>query len=230
MPNHLVIIPDGNRRWAKQHGLDPWLGHEEGAKNIENLVRKAFDLGIRNLSFWGSSIDNLTKRPLEEKRELLRIYEQYFQRLLESKDIFEKQARINVIGRWREQFPQKLKSILEDGIEKTKSHVKCTLNFFLAYNGDDEMVETIKKIVGSGVSPEKIDGDLVKQNLMTAELPAVDFLIRTGKEAHLSAGFMMWDTANSELFFADQYFPDFGIAHLEEALDDFSLRRRKKGA
>ena len=78
LPNHVAIIPDGNRRWAKARGRKPWDGHEEGAKNTENLVRFALENGINCITFWGSSIDNLTKRPLQEKRALLEIYERYF--------------------------------------------------------------------------------------------------------------------------------------------------------
>ena len=82
IPGHIAIIPDGNRRWAAAHGLKPWEGHEAGARMMEKLVRKAFDLGIKQLSFWGSSLENLKKRPFEEKKALLRIYEEYFQRLM----------------------------------------------------------------------------------------------------------------------------------------------------
>ena len=118
VPLHVAVIPDGNRRWARAHGLKPWEGHEEGAKNIEELVKKALDLGVRYFSFWGSSVDNLTKRPMEEKRALLGIYERYFQKLIDSEDIAKNETHINIIGRWREQFPKSLRRILEEGIEK----------------------------------------------------------------------------------------------------------------
>lgn len=230
LPNHIAIIPDGNRRWAKEKSLDPWKGHEEGAKNIESLVQKAFDLGIRNMSFWGSSIENLQKRPLVEKRELLRVYEQYFKRLMESEDIHKNKAKINIIGRWREQLPASLIKILEDGIEKTKNYAAYNLTFFLAYSGDDEMIEAVRKIARSGISDDKIDENVIKSNLMTKDLPPVDYLIRTGGEPHLSAGFMMWDIANAELFFADEYFPDFGPIQLEKAIEEYKERGRRKGA
>lgn len=230
LPIHIAIIPDGNRRWAKGKGMEPWEGHREGANNIEALARKAFDLGIKNLSFWGSSLENLQKRPLRERQELLRVYEEYFKRLLGSEDIFKNQAKINVIGRWKEQLPGSLVDIIEEGIEKTKGHSSCTLNFFLAYSGDDEMIETVKEIVHSGIPYEEITGNTIKAHLMTRDLPSVDFLIRTGGEPHLSAGFMMWDIANSELFFADEYFPDFGPDELEKSIEEYKERGRRKGA
>jgi undecaprenyl diphosphate synthase len=229
LPNHVVIIPDGNRRWAKERNLLPWEGHKAGAQNTEKLLRKALDLGVKCFSLWGSSVDNLQRRPLEEKKELLKIYEEYFIKILSSKDIHENEVKINFIGRWEEQFPTSLKKIIHDCIDATKNYSKNMLNFFLAYSGDDEMVEAIKKIVKKEISPESISSGIIKQNLMTQDLPVVDFMIRTGGEPHLSAGFMMWDTANSQLYFSEKYFPDFGANELEEAVKEFSRRERRLG-
>lgn len=230
LPKHIAIIPDGNRRWARERNLDPWKGHDEGAKNIEKLVRKAFDLGIKNMSFWGSSLGNLSKRPLREKQELLKVYEEYFEKLMNSDDIHKNKAKVNVIGKWKDQLPGSLVKIIEDGISKTREYDQYNLNFFLAYSGDDEMLEAIRSIVRSGVEADNIDGDVVKSNLMTRDLPEVDYLIRTGGEPHLSAGFMMWDLADAELFFADEYFPDFGPDRLMKAIEEYKERGRRKGA
>jgi len=229
LPNHIAIIPDGNRRWAKIHGLKPWEGHEEGAKNIERLVRYALKLGIKSISFWGSSIDNLTRRPWQEKRTLLKIYEEYFQRLIKSDDIRDNQARINVIGRWRKQFPGKLKKILENGIEKTKYCKNYLLNFFLAYNGDDDMIEAVSSIVMNHKSGQKITGETIKKNLMTKDLPPVDLLIRTGGEPHFSVGFMMWDIANAQLYFSEKYFPDFNEAEFQKSIEEYQKREQRQG-
>jgi len=230
LPNHVVVIPDGNRRWAKKSGLKPWEGHIAGAEKIEELVRKALEMKIKNISFWGSSVDNLKKRPLMEKKALLDIYEKYFKKLMDSEEIHQNEARINIIGRWREQFPESLKRILEQGMEKTKTYKNYNLNFFLAYNGDDEMLDAIKKISAKiGANVKNITDALVKENLMTKDLPAVDFLIRTGGEPHLSAGFMMWDLANTQLYFSKKLFPDFDKSDFEKAIFDFSQRGRRLG-
>lgn len=230
LPEHVVVIPDGNRRWARERGQKPWEGHLAGADRIEELVRKALEMKIKNISFWGSSVDNLKKRPIMEKKALLDIYEKYFKRLIESEEIHQNQAKINILGRWQEQFPESLKKILEDGIKRTKDYKNYNLNFLLAYGGDDEMLEAIKKIsfeVGKDI--KKITPKLIKENLMTRSLPAVDFLIRTGGEPHLSAGFMMWDLANTQLYFSDKLFPDFDKADFEKAIGDFSKRGRRLG-
>lgn len=230
LPEHVVVIPDGNRRWARERGQKPWEGHLAGADRIEELVRKALEMKIKNISFWGSSVDNLKKRPLMEKKALLDIYEKYFKRLIESEEIHQNQAKINILGRWREQFPESLKKILEDGIRRTRDYKNYNLNFLLAYGGDDEMLEAIKKIsLEVGKDIKKITPELIKKKLMTRSLPAVDFLIRTGGEPHLSAGFMMWDLANAQLYFSDKLFPDFDKADFEKAIEDFSERGRRLG-
>lgn len=229
LPLHVVIIPDGNRRWAKKRGMHPWEGHEEGAKNTEKIIERAHQIGVKCLSFWGSSVDNLTKRPFEEKRALLRIYEEYFQKLLQNKDIHANEVRVSVIGRWKEQFPESLKKLLVHAIEETKNYSKNFLNFFLAYNGDEEMLTAVRSIVQQGISPEDVTEETIKDHLYTKNLPHVDYLIRTGGEPHLSAGFMMWDTANSQLYFSEKNFPDFGADDFEEAIREFSDRTRRLG-
>ncbi len=229
IPNHLAIIPDGNRRWAKEKGLKPWDGHEAGAKNTEELIRHALKRGVKCLTLWGSSMDNLKKRPMQEKKALLDIYKRYFTKMLTNPDIVEQEARINFIGRWEEQFPDSLKSVIYAVIEKTKKYEKKMLNFMLAYNGDDDILQAMQKIHNTYEVGLEITADNLKKNLMTANLPAVDFLLRTGGEAHLSAGFMMWDVANAQLYFAQDLFPDFNEGKLEKALEEYSNRQRRFG-
>lgn len=230
LPSHVVIIPDGNRRWATDRGLNPWEGHEAGAQNTERLVRKARAMGIRHISFWGSSMENLQKRPLPETQALLKIYTNYFSKLCESPDIHQDKARINFIGHWEEQFPAPLKKILYKCIESTKDYDEYHLNFFLAYSGDDEMLLAIRKIAAEySDNPKAIDASVIKQNLMTHDLPSVDLLIRTGGEPHLSAGFMMWDVANSQLYFSDKHYPDFDENEFELAIEDYRNRGRRFG-
>jgi len=233
IPRHIAIIPDGNRRWAKKQGLEPWEGQYEGAKRFEDLIDRAFDLGIKNISFWGSSVDNLTKRPLREKRALLDIYEKYFKELITNEKIFRNNVKINIIGKWRKQFPSRLVRLLETGMEKTKQHTNFSLNFLLAYNGDDDILEAVKKItkLTEENASLKINRELISKNLMTHDLPPVDLVIRTGVEndPHNSAGFLMWQTQNSQLYFTNLQFPDFTAEQLEISLNDFASRDRRLG-
>ncbi len=229
IPQHLVIIPDGNRRWAKAKGLKPWEGHEEGAKNLEKLISMALEKGVKCFSVWGSSMDNLIKRPIAEKRALLDIYRRYFKRIIEGKEIYKNEVRINVIGHWEEQFPESLKKIIYEAIEKTKHYKKRILNFMLAYSGTDDMLLAINKINNKYERGYEITSEIIKENLMTAKLPAVDFMVRTGGEPHNSNGFLMWDTADAQLYFAPDNFPDFNEERLEEALVDYDKRGRRFG-
>ncbi len=230
IPNHIAIVPDGNRRWAKEKGMNPWEGHEAGAQNTEKLLRKALAMGVKCFSLWGSSVENLTKRPLMEKKELLRIYEEYFAKLLKSDDIHDNQVKINFIGKWEQQFPGSLKKIMYECVDATKNYSNHVLNFFLAYSGDDEMLEAIRKISKDNIPGQSITGETIKKYLMTRDLPAVDYLIRTGGEPHLSAGFMMWDIANAQLFFSEKYYPDFDEKELERAIEDYGKRGKRLGA
>ncbi|MFZ2193202.1 MAG: polyprenyl diphosphate synthase [Candidatus Moraniibacteriota bacterium] len=230
LPNHVAIIPDANRRWARERGLAPWKGHEVGAENFEKLISYSLKKGIKCLSIWGSSIDNLTKRPLEEKKALLDIYKRYFTKLLNSKEIHENEVQVNFIGRWEAQFPESLKKLIYEVIEKTKNYKKRILNFMLAYSGTDDMLRAVEKINAKYSQDAKITAEIVKENLMTANLPVVDYMIRTGGEPHNSAGFMMWDVANAQLYFSSDKFPDFTPEKFEEALREYAMRQRRFGA
>ena len=166
----MAIIPDGNRRWAKKNGLQPWDGHEAGAKNVEKVLKANLDLGVKHVTFWGSSVDNLQKRPWREKRALLNVYRKYFMRLLDNEDIHKNQVQVNVIGRWEEQFPPSLKNILHKCMRKTEKYKKHFLNFLLAYSGDDEMVAATNSLLAKCKGKVKrITTKMIKDHLMTRE-------------------------------------------------------------
>lgn len=227
IPNHVVIIPDGNRRWAKDRGLLPWEGHEEGAQNVERLVREARELGIPEVSWWGSSLENIKKRPLAEVSALFDVYTKYFKNVLASEEVKEGKVKIRIIGRFREQFPRSLVKLLDEVVRATEKAEGYILNIFLAYSGDDDMLSAIQNLAASG--KRDITKEDVKGALMTRDLLPVDYLIRTGGDPHISAGFMMWDTANAELFFTNTLFPDFGPEAFREAIAEYSNRARRGG-
>lgn len=230
IPRHIAIIPDGNRRWASARGLDPWEGHEAGAENSEALIRESRRLGVREFSLWGSSIENIEKRPVAEKRELLRVYSEHFRRLLDDREIMEEGVRVRFIGRWEERFPDDLRRMLLDISEKTGGNDRYFLNFFLAYSGDDDMVEAFRRVVKMSTRPEDVTAETVKSCLSTRDIAPVDLLIRTGGEPHLSAGFLMWETANAQLIFSGKSYPDFGAADLAAAVSEYERRERRLGS
>jgi tritrans,polycis-undecaprenyl-diphosphate synthase [geranylgeranyl-diphosphate specific] len=233
LPNHIVIIPDGNRRWARRKGLAPWRGHLVGARTTEELIKAAFDLEIPHLSFWGGSYENLTKRPVRESKTLFQIYERYFRKLAKKKEVHQNQVKVNVFGRWPEILPAKAKQSIKEVIRATQNYNQYLLNFFIAYNGTDEMLEAIKGIVKEAKKGKnfKITSELLKKHLWTADLPPVDFLIRTGSQddPHNSVGFMMWHTANSQYYFANTMYPDFGRKEFIRAINEYIGRQRRFG-
>lgn len=227
IPNHIALIPDGNRRWAKKRGLPTFIGHTKGSDALEKILSKSLELKIPYFTFWGSSLDNITNRPKKEVNYLFDIFEKQFKRIAQDKRIIENKVRIKVIGRWEEYFPVKTKKAIKEAIEKTKDFNNYNLTFLMAYNGTDEMIDCIKKLQRGTINEKTI-----KQNLWTKDLPGVDLVIRTGCEndPHLSAGFMMWDIAYSQLFFSKTFFPSFSPKEFEEIIGDYSKRHRRKGA
>ncbi len=233
LPNHIAIVPDGNRRWAKKRRMAGWRGHIAGAKKTREQVQVAFDLGIKCLSWWGGSYKNLTERSKIEINNLFNIYQRYFLELAKNKDIHQHQIKVNVIGQWREILPKKGVEAANNLMEVTKKYNKRLLNFFIAYNGTNEMISAINNIIKDARKDKKIEvtSDLLKEYLWTRGLPPVDLLIRTGssKDPHNSAGFMMWLTANSQLYFPKGFYPDFGKKEFTKAIEEFQKRERRLG-
>ncbi len=230
-PVHVAVILDGNRRWARKKGFKSWIGHQYGTKKVEEILKIALDLKIPYISFWGSSLDNLAKRSKTETSFLLEIFRKEFTKLAKDKDIYENGVKINVIGRWKEMFPEKVKKPIQLAIDKTKNHKNLFLNFFLAYSGDDEMMQAIKNIVNLSKNEKdlEITPQLIKDNLFTHDMPPVDYLIRTGGEPHLSCGFMMWDISDTRLYFSDKLWPDFTGEDFIKAIKEYKKTNRRFG-
>jgi len=233
LPKHVVIVPDGNRRWARKKGLAPWRGHLAGAKKSEEQLQTALDLGLRCVSWWGGSWSNLTQRSKVEVSALFRIYERYFRKLTKNREIHQNQVRVSVIGRWQEILPKSGIKAAKDLIKATKNYNQCLLNFCIAYNGTDEMLDAIKGILQEGRQNKnlRVTPELLKSHLWTRDLPPVDFLIRTGScnDPHNSSGFMMWDCADSQLYFSKEFYPGFGKKEFIKAIKEFQRRERRLG-
>jgi len=233
IPNHVAIIPDGNRRWARKRGIKAWLGHREGVKAFEKILDKSRELKIPYFTFWGGSWDNLTKRSKIEINFLFKVYTEQFKRVADDKRIHQNKVKINVLGRWKEILPKETQEAIERAMEVTKSYNNFFLTFLLAYDGTDEMLDCVQKIAKISQDKKiKISKNLIKENLWTKDLPPVDLIIRTGCESdpHNSAGFMMWDTIYSQLYFTQTLFPEFGPKEFEEIIEDYSKRERRLGA
>ncbi len=227
IPNHVAVIPDGNRRWAKDRGLSPWLGHKNGADNFKNVLRAAFELKIPCFSFWASSKENLRKRSPLETKFLLNLFKNGSANLVKDKHVHQNEVKVNIFGDWRNQFSDNVKEPMEELIRRTRNYNKLQLNLFVAYSGIDEMIKAIRKISQKKI---RITPEIIKEYLFTKDLPPVDYLIRTGGEPHNSSGFMMWDTTDSQLYFSEKNWPDFAGNDFKEAIEEYSKRGRRFGA
>jgi undecaprenyl diphosphate synthase len=232
IPRHVALIPDGNRRWAKSKGLTTFAGHQKGIQAFEEIAQHAAERGIEHVSLWGLSVDNLTKRSPAEVAGLLKIFREEFAKLTESESIHQQETKIRVLGQWQKKFPLPVKRAIEAAIAATSGYRQHNLNFFLAYNGTDEMLQAVKTLVNEArrVPKVQVTARLLKQHLLTRDLPPVDLLIRTGGEPHLSAGFMMWDIADAQLYFTKALWPEFTTQLFDEALAEYAVRERRFGA
>lgn len=228
IPDHVALIPDGNRRWAKKRGLQPWLGHKEGLSSFHEVMQTAFLAGSKFATFWGASLDNLTKRTKIEVGFLVR----YIRLELEKKstlDYFIKEKiRAQVLGEWASVVAdQKFHRAVDILETKTKGFKGRLATMLFGYDGQREMLAAIKTLVAKGIKHP--DEEAVRQALWTRDLPPVDLVVRTGGEPHWSAGFMMWLTANSQFYFTETLWPDFKKRELLAAYSDYARRGRRFG-
>jgi len=234
LPNHIVLIPDGNRRWARKRGLLPFFGHRAGVKASKKIFKAALDMKIPCLTFWGTSLDNVTKRSPQEVNFLFKIFEHWFKKLTKAKEVHQNSVKINILGQWKKLFPEKTKKPMREAIERSKNYKNHQLTFLMAYSGKDEMTEAIKRIAKqkSQSANPKINEALIKKNLWTKDLPPVDLVIRTGSasEPHWSSGLMMWDVADAQLYFTDTLLPDFSPEEFRKAIERYDRTERRMGA
>ncbi|MBU0461244.1 MAG: di-trans,poly-cis-decaprenylcistransferase [Nanoarchaeota archaeon] len=223
---HVGIILDGNRRWAKARGLQPWQGHDAGAKAFKKLLNEMKDTGVKQLTVYSLSLQNL-KRTEEEKKHLFRIFSQYFKELKSEPAIVENQIKISFIGR-TELLPDDLQQTIGDIINNTKNYEGYKLNFAIAYGGREEIVDAVKNIVEKVKKGQAnaVDEELIKGNLYLADEP--DFIIRTGGDRRTS-NFLTWQSSYSEWFFLDKYWPDFTTQDLMDCIEQFKKRERRFG-
>ena len=225
LPAHIVIIMDGNGRWAKKKSLDRLSGHREGMKSARAVVKGAKDLGVRHITLYAFSAQNW-KRPKIEVDALMGLLKQY---LLKERDkLIENGVRLNAIGRLWE-LPQDVYEVLADTIEKTKDCNELTLTLALSYGGREEIIDAVKEMVSRGnIAPEDINQTNFSKFLYTSDLPEPDLLIRTSGEMRLS-NFMLWQLAYTEIYVTKTLWPNFRKRHLIKAILNYQRRERRFG-
>ena len=232
LPSHVAIILDGNRRWARYHFLASKGAHTFGADKAEQLLTWIYDLRIKITTLYVLSIENMErdKKELDDIYDLLRIK---LEKLYDDSRIHERQMKIKAIGNV-EALPASIKDILFKLEERTKHYDLTYLNIAVAYGGQQELVEAIRKIARDVEKKELQISDINEQSidsyLYTSHLPQPepDLILRTSGEKRLS-GFLLWQSAYSELVFMDVFWPEFRKIDLMRAIRTFQRRRRRYG-
>lgn len=229
MPKHIAIIMDGNRRWARQKGLDPKLGHKEGAKTLEKIVRYANKIGLGYITVYAFSTENW-KRTEDEVGALMLLLQNYLDDYSKRADT--ENIKVKVLGDISA-LPEGMQKSINKCMERTKNNTGVTFNIALNYGGRDEIVKAVKKISEqvkeSKINIEDINEQLISDNLYTAGEPDPDLLIRTSGELRTS-NFLPWQIVYSEFVFIEKNWPDFDEKDLDEAIEIYQKRNRKYGA
>lgn len=229
IPTHVAIIMDGNRRWARKRNIDYRLGHKEGAKTLEKIVRYAKKVGIKYITVYAFSTENW-KRTSEEVSALMLLLKTYLDDYGKRADT--ENIKVKVLGDILALTPGLQKSIKKCE-ERTKDNDGIYFSICINYGGRDEIVHAVKKIV-QDVKDGKIGIDDINEKLMnnylyTKEIPDPDLIIRTSGELRTS-GFLTWQSVYSEYLFMDKYWPDFSEDDIDFAIKEYQKRNRKFGA
>jgi len=232
-PEHIAIILDGNRRWASEQDINPWLGHKQGAETVENLLDWCLMLDIKFVTLYMFSTENF-RRPADEVEQIMKIAEVKFRKLLTDERIHKNRVHVKVLGRVN-LLPDNLQQLIQDVEKATVDYNRQFLNFAFAYGGRAEIVDAAKtiakKVKDDELKVEDIDESTFEKYLYTSHMPNQDpdMIIRTSGEERLS-GFLLWQSAYSELLFLDVFWPDFRLIDLLRAIRTFQNRKRRYGA
>lgn len=221
IPKHIAVIPDGNRRWAKERGLPTLMGHKKGAENFDLLIDRAHQLGVKCFTTWIFSTENW-KRAQEENDYLFKMARDYTNKY--RKKCIENKIRFIHLGR-KDRLPEDIIKTISEVEEETKSYTEFTIGIGFDYGGHDELLRTLGKLKDLNLEVTK---ENIEANLDTKDMPMPDVIIRTSGEQRLS-GFMSWQCEYAELFFPKVYFPDFNPDLLEEVIRDYQNRERRFG-
>ena len=224
LPSHVAIIMDGNGRWAKKRGLPRIMGHHAGVRAVERTVRAARDTGIKTLSLYAFSSENW-KRPEKEVAGLMSLFRIYIRSKVDH--LLREGARIRFAGKI-DGLPSDVSEIIRDAEEKTAAQEGLQLVICLNYGGRQEILDAICKIAESG-EPIPLDEKSFRKYLYLPDVPDPDLIIRTSGEMRLS-NFWLWESAYSEFYFSEKFWPDFGPEDLDTALKVYQGRERRYGS
>ncbi len=233
MPSHIAVIMDGNRRWARERGLDPWYGHRIGAEKVEDVIKWCLEFGVKAVTFFALSTENF-KRGERELEELFKILSEKIGEVLNENLVHKHRIRVKVLGR-KELLPDNLRELLKKLEEETKNYDNLYVNLAIAYGGRAEITDAARKlamdVLAGKLRIEDVSEEVISRYLYTADLPIPDpdMIIRTSGEERIS-NFLLWQSAYSELIFLDVYWPEFRKIDLMRAIRTYQRRQRRFGA
>jgi undecaprenyl diphosphate synthase len=228
IPNHIAIIMDGNRRWAKKNNLPRFAGHNAGIKTIRMVIAESLKAGVKILTLYAFSTENW-KRSQREITSLMNLFQEVIEK--EKRNLIKNQIKVKFIGD-RISLSEKLKTAMNNLEKATEYNYKLILNIAINYGGRLELCNAFQSIYQqfkkNNLEPFNINEKIVNQNLFTTNIPDPDLLIRTGGEKRIS-NFLLWQIAYTELWFTNTFWPDFSKKDLWRALNDYEKRVRKFG-
>jgi undecaprenyl diphosphate synthase len=219
---HLGIIMDGNRRWAKNKGTSSFKGHYFGAQKAKEVIKWCGARKIRFLTLYAFSTENW-QRPKKEVSYLMKLLKEFLKNNIEE---FHEQGNRIVFSGSKKGLSKNLVMVMDEAEELTAKNTGMTVNLLINYGGRNEIIDAIKKILKKEI--KEIKEEDFYRFLYIPEIPDPDLIIRTGGEQRIS-NFLLWQSAYSELYFCKNFWPDFSEKDLEEALEDYSKRKRRKG-
>lgn len=225
IPQHIAIIMDGNRRWARTRGLDELKGHEKGSETLENIVELAAKTGIKTITVYALSTENIKERAKREVWGLFNLIKNSYHNKL--KRMMKNGVRIEILGELNG-LPKIIQRIIN---EIRKTYIKnesIKLNIALNYGGKTELIEAVKDLIKEGVDLNKLDESAINKKLYTKGEPDPELVIRTGGRIRLS-NFLLWQTAYSELYFTKVLWPDFNEQQFKKALKWYQAQKRNFG-
>jgi undecaprenyl diphosphate synthase len=230
LPQHIAIIMDGNGRWARRRHLPRVAGHRAGVASVRSTVETAARIGIPSLTLYAFSEENWKRRPRGEVDFLMNLLCRYLKQ--EVPTLNKNNIRLEYIGREHE-LPQSVQEKMGWARDATRENTGMVLTLALNYSARSELVDAFRSLVkaatqNGGIEHLHIDEEAVSRNLYTRHLPDPDLVIRTSGEQRLS-GFMLWQTAHSEYYFCEVFWPAFRKVDFLRALRDYAARHRRYG-
>lgn len=224
IPKHIGYIVDGNRRWAKKHGLPTYEGHLAGYNAIQEVALATFNSGVEYVSAYIFSTENW-KRSEDEVGKLMGLV---LKLLTSDLPIFDKNnIRLKVLGS-SDRVNDRILKAIDEAESRTANNTAGTLAICFNYGGHLEIVDAVKKIIESGAKADDVSAELIAHNLYAPEIPPVDLIVRTSAEQRTS-NFMLWRAAYSEMMFLDKMWPDMDKSDVTNIIKDYSKRSRRFG-